>query len=145
VTPHYLRFVRALSLVAGVGAVGCSAAVTPMDGASGDVAVGTDRVVPPTDTPTGVDRVIPTDHVDPPVDVVWLDASQDASEVSVADAGQCPATEPTSGSPCTTPGLRCEYPGSCGNTCIEVSPGNAVWGPGCAIGPLPPPELAAVA
>lgn len=126
--PHYLRVVRALSVAAGLAsAAGCASAVVPGDGSTSDVAV--------------VDRIDPTDSSTP-----VLDASPDAVGDATPDAGACPPTEPTLGTPCTSRNVLCQYDGGqpCGVTCSVNQPdGGATWSPSCVIGPLSPPELTA--
>jgi hypothetical protein len=137
-TPHYLRFVRALTFVAGAG---CTESVaTAPDAApdaladvpvTPDIAAPTDvtRDTPVTDvsvvdvsvtdvsvTDVSVTDVsvvdVPVADVSPPTDARADDggaAPSDAAGDVVADADPCPAMAPGSGARCDTAGASCRY------------------------------------
>jgi hypothetical protein len=108
--------------------------VRPSDGAASDA-------VPD-------DRRALVDRVEPPGDVRVTDARTDASEVDAA----CPPLI-DEGAPCAPLGLRCTFPENCEvAVCTADMAGALVWDVGftdpnpCAvIGPLPPPEISAMA
>ena len=156
-TPHYLRFVRALTFVAGAG---CTESVATAPDAApdalADVQVTPDVTVDVTaDAPVTADARIDvtadvTADVSPRTDAVADDggtAPSDAPEDVVADANPCPATAPGSGASCDTAGASCRYDLAGGGFtscfCVEMG-GVKTWSCATAVpGPLPPPELLA--
>jgi hypothetical protein len=165
-TPHYLRFVRALAVVAGAG---CSDSVVTTPDASADrtpledIQAKTDTSTPMdvTNVPDAaldaiIDRVVvdrtPPDVLVPDVivpdvlapDVMVPDVMVPV-DMATADADPCPTTPPMANTACSPAGTSCNYNMAGGGftscTCQDMA-GVQRWS--CAIavpGPLPPPEF----